>query len=87
MFEKLNGIPLQEYGNWRNLLVHVLEKKELLQVRTIRNAFKISPDEQQALSKDYPCNWFECWSGNCYGLCSKKLVLNSSVILAEFTIY
>lgn len=38
------------YYPWRNTLVHCLSKEEFIQVRTIRNRFKITDEEQSRLS-------------------------------------
>ena len=51
---KLNGQSMHEYGvwvyyPWRNLLVHMLDEEEFVKVRTIRNIYKISPDEVEVL--------------------------------------
>lgn len=53
--ERLGEKP-EEYGvwvfyPWKNTLVHVLDESEFVKVRTVRNAYKISPDEQTILSK------------------------------------
>lgn len=45
-----------DYGNWvfypwKNTLVHVLPEMEFIQVRTIRNQYKITPSEQERLSQ------------------------------------
>lgn len=44
------------YGNWvfypwRNTLVHVLPEKEFAEVRTVRNKYKITPEEQALLAE------------------------------------
>ncbi|MGY6522302.1 MAG: Rv1355c family protein [Mongoliitalea sp.] len=46
----------EKYGNWvyypwRNTLVHVLPEKEFAEVRTIRNKYKITAEEQMQLSR------------------------------------
>ncbi len=38
------------YYPWRNCLVHVLPEKEFIQVRTVRNKFKITEEEQDLLA-------------------------------------
>jgi tRNA A37 threonylcarbamoyladenosine dehydratase len=53
-FFEING--KFDYGNWvyypwKNTLVHVLPEEEFIQVRTIRNQYKITPSEQEKLSK------------------------------------
>ncbi|TDQ13526.1 ThiF family protein [Algoriphagus boseongensis] len=52
-------LPLSEkdfIGNWifypwKNTLVHVLPKEDFIRIRTLRNNFKITPEEQQELGK------------------------------------
>ncbi len=44
------------FGNWvfypwKNTLVHILSEQEFIRVRTLRNNYKITPSEQQELSK------------------------------------
>jgi tRNA A37 threonylcarbamoyladenosine dehydratase len=44
------------YGNWvfypwKNTLVHVLPEEEFIRIRTLRNNFKITPEEQKTLGK------------------------------------
>ncbi|KAG2392749.1 hypothetical protein C9374_011474 [Naegleria lovaniensis] len=52
---KLQSCPnLESYGvwvyyPWKKTLCHILDSEEFFQVRTIRNAFKISPQEQLTL--------------------------------------
>lgn len=51
---KLGGAPREYYGvwvyyPWRNLLVHLLDEEEFIRVRTIRNAYKITFEEQAIL--------------------------------------
>ncbi len=50
-----NKLP-EEYGvwvyySWSNSVVHILDKEEFIKVRTNRNQFKITPEEQQTLSQ------------------------------------
>ena len=50
-----NGVELQEYGvwvyyRWLNKMVHLLDEKEFIEVRTNRNKYKITPEEQDILS-------------------------------------
>lgn len=52
----LNGKPLYDYGNWvyypwLNKVVHLLDKEEFIEVRTNRNQYKITPEEEIELSK------------------------------------
>ncbi|MEZ4799075.1 MAG: ThiF family adenylyltransferase [Flavobacteriales bacterium] len=52
--EKLKGITAQDYGvwvyyPWKNALVHLLDEEEFIKVRTIRNAYKITFEEQEQL--------------------------------------
>lgn len=47
--------PMEEYGvwvyyPWNKKLIHLLDEKEFVQVRTSRNQYKITAEEQQALS-------------------------------------
>ena len=47
--------PINEYGNWiyfpwLNKVVHVLAKDEFIEVRTNRNQYKITPEEETVLS-------------------------------------
>jgi molybdopterin/thiamine biosynthesis adenylyltransferase len=51
---KFEGAPREEYGvwvyyPWRNQLVHLLDEEEFIRVRTIRNAYKITFEEQAIL--------------------------------------
>jgi hypothetical protein len=51
----LNGLPMASYGvwvyyPWSNQLVHTLNKDEFIEVRTSRNLYKITHEEQQLLS-------------------------------------
>ena len=51
----LKNTPLDNYGvwvyyPWRNTLVHLLEEKEFVEVRTNRNQYKITPEEEEILS-------------------------------------
>lgn len=53
-FFEING--KFDYGNWvfypwKNTLVHVLPEKEFIEVRTIRNQYKITPAEQEKLAQ------------------------------------
>lgn len=52
----LNGQPIKEYGvwiyyPWSNRLIHVLDENEFVHVRTNRNRYKITGEEQDLLSK------------------------------------
>lgn len=52
--ERLVGKSLDQYGvwvyyPWKNLLVHLLDEEEFIKVRTIRNAYKITFEEQAQL--------------------------------------
>ncbi|MDX5340752.1 MAG: ThiF family adenylyltransferase, partial [Cyclobacteriaceae bacterium] len=52
-----NFLPESEkerYGNWvfypwKNTLVHILPEEEFIRIRTLRNNFKITPEEQEKL--------------------------------------
>ncbi|MFN0030657.1 MAG: Rv1355c family protein [Flavobacteriales bacterium] len=51
---KLGGLPSDEYGvwvyyPWRKQLIHLLDEEEFIRVRTIRNAYKITFEEQAIL--------------------------------------
>jgi len=51
----LNGVSINDYGcwiyyPWRNNLVHLLNKEEFIEVRTNRNQYKITPEEEIILS-------------------------------------
>ena len=53
-FFEING--KFDYGNWvyypwKNTIVHILPENEFVQVRTIRNQYKITPAEQEKLSQ------------------------------------
>jgi hypothetical protein len=53
---ELKGLAEGEYGNWvfypwRNTLVQTLEEDEFVEVRTVRNKYKITEEEQKTLSK------------------------------------
>ncbi len=52
--QRLNGKTIEEYGvwvyyPWRKCVVHLLDEEEFVRVRTIRNAYKISFEEQAQL--------------------------------------
>jgi hypothetical protein len=52
----LNGADLIDYGSWvyypwLNKVVHLLGKEEFIEVRTNRNQYKITPEEEIELSK------------------------------------
>ncbi len=51
----LNGIDINDYGvwvyyPWSQRMVHLLDEDEFINVRTNRNQYKITRDEQHALS-------------------------------------
>jgi len=53
--DHLNGWPADEYGvwvyyPWSRRLVHTLDEAEFAELRTNRNRYKISPEEQAALA-------------------------------------
>ncbi|MCB0409238.1 MAG: ThiF family adenylyltransferase [Flavobacteriales bacterium] len=53
--EHLNGIALERYGTWvyypwLNKVVHLLNEEEFVEVRTNRNQYKITPEEENKLS-------------------------------------
>ncbi len=52
--EYLENQPLEEYGvwvyyPWKNTLVHLLDEAEFVEVRTNRNQYKITPEEEITL--------------------------------------
>ena len=52
----LNGTPINEYGvwvyyPWSHRLIHLLDEEEFIEVRTNRNRYKITKEEQQRLSE------------------------------------
>lgn len=54
--EHLNGQDMAEYGvwvyyPWLRTMVHLLDEKEFAEVRTNRNKYKITEEEQEALSQ------------------------------------
>jgi len=54
--DHLRDIPADEYGvwvyyPWSRRLVHLLDEKEFIQVRTSRNQYKITPEESAILAK------------------------------------
>ncbi len=55
-FFESKGMKKEEYGNWiyypwRNTLVRILEEEEYVAVRTVRNKYKITDEEQKALGQ------------------------------------
>ncbi|WP_437276122.1 Rv1355c family protein [Sorangium sp. So ce375] len=54
--EHLAGVPRQAYGAWVHYpwsrrLVHLLDEAEFVELRTNRNRYKISPEEQETLAR------------------------------------
>lgn len=54
--QKLNGLPAESYGlwvyyPWSERMVHILDKDEFIELRTDRNKYKITPEEEVELSK------------------------------------
>lgn len=52
----LDGGSLEDFGNWvwypwRNTLVHLLSEPDFIRLRTSRNQYKITPEEQHSLSQ------------------------------------
>lgn len=52
----LDGLSLAEYGvwvyyPWNEKIVHILDEKEFVELRTNRNRYKITPEEQHLLAK------------------------------------
>jgi len=55
-FLQQNAQTNEEYGNWvyypwKKLVVHVLPEREFVEVRTNRNKYKITPEEQEKLGQ------------------------------------
>lgn len=53
--EHVGNITYDQYGvwvyyPWRNTLVHLLDEKEFVEVRTNRNQYKITPEEEEILA-------------------------------------
>lgn len=53
---ELGGLTLEEYGvwvyyPWKHCVVHLLDEKEFVEVRTVRNKHKITHAEQEQLQK------------------------------------
>ena len=53
--EYLNGVELHKYGvwvhyPWLNKVVHLLDEAEFVEVRTNRNQYKITPEEEDVLA-------------------------------------
>ncbi len=51
----LDNTPIDEYGiwiyyPWLNKLIHLLDKEEFIEVRTNRNQYKITPEEEEILA-------------------------------------
>ena len=51
----IGDIPLDEYGvwvyyEWSNRLIHILDEEEFVFIRTSRNCYKITPEEQRKLA-------------------------------------
>ncbi len=51
----LGDVPAEQYGvwvyyPWSNRLVHLLDEKEFIEVRTSRNQYKITPEEREILA-------------------------------------
>ena len=46
----LDNYGVWVYYPWRNVLVHLLDKKEFVEVRTNRNQYKITPEEEEVLA-------------------------------------
>jgi len=52
----LNGITIEDYGvwvyyPWSKRMVHILDEEEFIEMRTSRNKYKITKDEQEILLK------------------------------------
>lgn len=56
IIEHLDGTPIDDYGvwvyyPWSNRLVHLLDREEFIEVRTNRNHYKITPEEEEILQQ------------------------------------
>ncbi len=54
--QHLGGVPPEEYGvwvyyPWSDRLLHILDEKEFIQLRTSRNQYKITREEQDTLAR------------------------------------
>lgn len=47
---KIDNYGVWVYYPWRNTLVHLLDEKEFVEVRTNRNQYKITPEEEEILA-------------------------------------
>jgi len=52
----LKGVPAEEYGvwvyyPWADRVVHILDEKEFIELRTSRNLYKITRDEREVLAR------------------------------------
>ncbi|MBC7485223.1 MAG: Rv1355c family protein [Cytophagaceae bacterium] len=52
----INSFPMEEYGvwvyySWSNRLVHIVDEKEFIELRTSRNQYKITPEERDLLAQ------------------------------------
>lgn len=47
---KIDNYGVWVYYPWRNTLVHLLDEKEFVEVRTNRNQYKITPEEEEVLA-------------------------------------
>ncbi|MCC6279951.1 MAG: Rv1355c family protein [Saprospiraceae bacterium] len=51
----LNGVPIERYGKWifypwLNKLIHTVHEDEFVEIRTVRNKYKITKEEQDVLA-------------------------------------
>ncbi len=54
--QHLNGVSIEKYGlwiyyPWSNKLIHIVKEDEFTELRTVRNCYKITPEEQAVLKK------------------------------------
>lgn len=66
----LKGQNINEYGvwifyPWSKRIIHLLDQDEFVEVRTNRNRYKITREEQNLLRKKGWSNWVICRAVNC----------------------
>lgn len=84
----LGNLGLHEYGvwvlfPWSKQMVHILDEQEFIEVRTSRNMYKISPDEQMSLrSKSVGIVGLSVGSAIAYTMAMERSF--GAVVLADF---
>lgn len=74
----LNGCNIREYGvwvyyPWNKNLIHILDEEEFIEIRTNRNRYKITREEQKLLSQKKNRNsWIVCRTIHCTYYCNGK---------------